>query len=498
MSLKAVFEGDNTYNNVDSNIVTIIDISSNYIEMNVTNRSFTSYDNNPFTKTGTLLIDWGDNTIEVLNGQMNHNYSSSGHTIKVYGDITSLNTNCFRETTSIINIIIPNSVTSIGNYSFYNCTRLTSITLPNNIISLGNDCFKGCTALTSITLPNTIINLGSNCFLQCTDLTRITLPNSVTSIGNNCFAYCTGLTAIELEWDSTNDIISYKSNWIASCSNFSYFIIPEGTTSLYIAKGYPANLLKEKVDFDGISLTSDKNILSKSDNEYTTLTAQLTNAGSPVSVIGETVSFEVRKVSDDSLVETLSANTNASGVATVSYSGKGTGDIYIQAECGNVSDICTIRDVSYYFDETKLINTLTEYIINDRKIYKTPLPIGASDDVVLEFKYSSISNSQISTVLGIDLYDGSVYDHRMGIVGNYSNLNSYYSSASYNKNKNGNSTTFDTNSVYKIVLSNNTATWYQNDVQFASYSIERTSTSNLRYDLFNNNSSHLDYLIIML
>ena len=100
--------------------------------------------------------------------------------------------------------------------------------------------------------------------------------------------------------------------------------------------------------FDGISLTGNKNILSAADSEYVTLEAQLTDSGSAAAVSGETVTFTVYKSSDDSVVTTLTDDTDSSGLATVSYYGQGTGDIYIEAECTFVSETYSVVDADYY------------------------------------------------------------------------------------------------------------------------------------------------------
>lgn len=118
--------------------------------------------------------------------------------------------------------------------------------------------------------------------------------------------------------------------------------------------------------FDGIDLSSDKDILSAYDSESATLTAQLLNGSSPALVAGETVTFEVRKTSDDSLVETLTGTTNASGIATVSYLGKGTGDLYIKvfssdriisSETYTVED-CILANVNVSYTGTSTSDTV--------------------------------------------------------------------------------------------------------------------------------------------
>ncbi|MBR3140445.1 MAG: Ig-like domain-containing protein, partial [Methanobrevibacter sp.] len=92
--------------------------------------------------------------------------------------------------------------------------------------------------------------------------------------------------------------------------------------------------------YTSLTLSSDKNIIMA--GERATITATLEDNGVPVS--GKTVYFEVRKVSDDSLVESLSDVTDSAGVATVSYLGQGAGDIYIEADCMILSETYVIED----------------------------------------------------------------------------------------------------------------------------------------------------------
>ena len=100
--------------------------------------------------------------------------------------------------------------------------------------------------------------------------------------------------------------------------------------------------------FDDITVTSTNDILSYADGDSTVLSAQLTNQGQAVSVSGESVTFEVRKVSDDSLVETLTDTTDSNGEASVEYFGKGTGDLYVNCRCRTLSKTySTIQDYLY-------------------------------------------------------------------------------------------------------------------------------------------------------
>ena len=103
------------------------------------------------------------------------------------------------------------------------------------------------------------------------------------------------------------------------------------------------------VTFDGVTLTSDKNILSYVDNDYATLTAQLTDNGSNASVSGQSVSFMVYDADDDTLLDTLTGTTDNTGVATVVYYAEDAGDIYIKANCqGILSEEIYVEDLYYH------------------------------------------------------------------------------------------------------------------------------------------------------
>ena len=239
--------------------------------LTVTGSSFETYSSTPFTYTGEVFVDWGDDSdlIEYTEGKLSHTFNDelNSHTVKVYGDLTGFGHHCFQNCTGLTSITIPdgvtsfrngcfsfcsgltsitipNSVTNLGASCFYACTGLTSITIPDNITSLESSCFYGCSSLTSITLPDSITSLKSGCFYNCINLTSITIPNSVTNLENNCFYRCIHLTSIILNWTGT-DILTYNSTWISSANSNLKFKIPAGTKQLYIDKGYPSDKLEE-------------------------------------------------------------------------------------------------------------------------------------------------------------------------------------------------------------------------------------------------------------
>lgn len=262
--------------------------------LTVTHSSFETYSSTPFVYTGKVFVDWGDNTglIEYTGGKLSHSFTDgvTNHTVRVYGELTSLEESCFEDCIGLTSISIPSSVTSlkeaclyyctdltsvtlpdsvisIGNYCFGYCDNLTKINIPDSVISLGNSCFRACSSLTSISISNSITILERDCFWDCTGLTSIVIPNSVTSLENSCFGGCTSLTQINipnniinledncfygcssltsicLNW-TANNILIYQPNWITDTSSNLKFRIPFGTTSDYLAKGYPSDKLEE-------------------------------------------------------------------------------------------------------------------------------------------------------------------------------------------------------------------------------------------------------------
>lgn len=167
------------------------------------------------------IVYWGDGEIESPS-QLTHTYTNnSTYTIEIVSAPISSN-NCFK-----------------------GCTGLKDITIPDNITSIGGGCFSQCTGLTKITIPDNITSIGTACFYECSNLTNVVLPNTITSIEMYCFKRCTSLTRVNLNWTTSNTIVTYNSNWIEDANANLKFIIPKETTSLYTSKGYPSSKLQE-------------------------------------------------------------------------------------------------------------------------------------------------------------------------------------------------------------------------------------------------------------
>ena len=175
--------------------------------------------------------------------------------ITIPNSVTSIGGSTFYHCTSLKSITIPNSVTSIGNLAFEGCKSLTSITIPNSVTSIEWSAFEGCNSLTSITIPNSVTSIVSHTFSCCTSLTSITIPNSVTSIGESAFSYCTSLKSITIP----NSVTSIEGYAFYSCKNLKDITIPGNVTSIGDYAFSNCNSLVANVYKNSTGLTYCKN-----------------------------------------------------------------------------------------------------------------------------------------------------------------------------------------------------------------------------------------------
>lgn len=344
----------------------------NYIEIEFSGNTFSTYSSSPFTYTGDIFVDWGDNTgfIEYTGGQLSHTYASNDdYIIKIYGDITSLRSYCFANCNNLTSITLPDSITSLGDACFDGCTDLTSINIPDSVTSLGNFCFRSCTGLTSISIPNSVTSFGMECFQNCSGLTSINIPDNITNLGSYCFEDCVNLIEVVLNWSTSDTIKTYESSWIWHTNANLKFIIPPGTTSLYTNKSYPLSLIEEIVvhviNPESIEFISNKNSISYADNEDCLLTMVVLDENEN-SI--ENVSVELYK--NNVLWDTLSTDSN--GECSKTYSSVGVGDVVFEAICGAVSETITVEDCLYYKEESStnpIVSSCTNNCIVEYEVY---------------------------------------------------------------------------------------------------------------------------------
>ncbi len=101
--------------------------------------------------------------------------------------ITGINTNLFKDNTSITSVTISEGITYIEPCAFQNCTSLKSVVLPNSLATIDNEAFSGCTALESVAFGTGLVEINGNAFFGCSALGDVILPGTVKTIGSSAF-----------------------------------------------------------------------------------------------------------------------------------------------------------------------------------------------------------------------------------------------------------------------------------------------------------------------
>lgn len=158
--------------------------------------------------TKPVVIDWGDGTVELVNGDVSqkvHTYATVGtfeatiSNVKTFA--ASANNSAWRDLTSeniytLKEVALGSSVTSIVDHAFFSCSELTSVTILDCVTNIGLEAFYTCSRLTSVTIPDSVTSIGDYAFSCCSGLTSVTIPDSVTSIGEFAFTGCQSLAKI--------------------------------------------------------------------------------------------------------------------------------------------------------------------------------------------------------------------------------------------------------------------------------------------------------------
>jgi len=244
-----------------------------------------------------------------------------------------------------------------------------------------------------------------------------------------------------------------------------------------------------------ISLISDKDILSYADGgDSCTLTATVLGSDSQP-YEGATVVFKAYK--GETLVETIGSDTtDSSGVASVSYSSKGAGDLSIRAECMNVSGTFSIEDIYYYGDYDKIKSNWTKNTaVSGRDIY-SPTFSDLTDDVEVELKFKNTVPDNFVMGFGAISSPYTMKATFLKIV-NYNSFSAYYATSSQDNQHTDISTTLTTNTVMKLVTENlHTVKWYVDDVLKVTQNTRTSLPLHLRLDDFTSTPLNLDYIKI--
>ena len=117
-------------------------------------------------------------------------------TVKLPGDLKSIEPEAFGNCEGLTSISIPMSVTSIGDLAFYKCVNLASVHFDDvaSYLYIGKGAFYGCSALNEIRLPKTygLHVIQPMTFAECRRLTTFISPNRV-DVDEKAFQNCTSL-----------------------------------------------------------------------------------------------------------------------------------------------------------------------------------------------------------------------------------------------------------------------------------------------------------------
>ncbi|MGN0114576.1 MAG: leucine-rich repeat domain-containing protein [Acutalibacteraceae bacterium] len=111
--------------------------------------------------------------------------------------VSSFNSSCFDEKSSIKEVILPNTVTKIEESAFENCKMLEKVHLSDNIECIPQNCFKGCSRLPKVNLPKQLKKIDKEAFCGC-NIKNLIIPEGVTEISGKAFSHCESLEYVFL------------------------------------------------------------------------------------------------------------------------------------------------------------------------------------------------------------------------------------------------------------------------------------------------------------
>lgn len=104
----------------------------------------------------------------------------------------------FDESSSLVDLVLPENVERIGPGAFQRCPNVRSIRLPRSLKLIERNAFASLPKLEEIEIPEGIAEIPQGCFWNCTSLRRVHLPISLRTINRYAFRECTNLEEIEL------------------------------------------------------------------------------------------------------------------------------------------------------------------------------------------------------------------------------------------------------------------------------------------------------------
>ena len=134
---------------------------------------------------------------------------------ELYKSNTVLETEIFKDFSSLEYLYLPNSIQMIGDGAFANCTKLKEIILPVKLSSIGAEAFINCSNLKQIDLPYSINKIGEGAFQNCTNLEKGIINCDINKISQNLFCRCSNLKEISI----SSSVKEISSSFICYCDS---------------------------------------------------------------------------------------------------------------------------------------------------------------------------------------------------------------------------------------------------------------------------------------
>ena len=122
-------------------------------------------------------------------------FMNSGITsIKIPDSVTTIKSNAFAGTSSLKEVIIPDSVNNL--YDSFSGSGIEEIKISKNLGTIAGMCFRSCSRLKTVDIPYGVLAIGGFAFAGCTSLTKISIPSTVTNIADEAFSKTTDTSTI--------------------------------------------------------------------------------------------------------------------------------------------------------------------------------------------------------------------------------------------------------------------------------------------------------------
>ena len=180
-------------------------------------------------------------------------------TIRVYGNVTTIEDNTFNNFDKIKYIILPNTINTIGISVFSNCKELKSIILPSELNVIPKNMFSNCISLETLRIPSKVNIIEAEAFSNCSSLVKVTLPSELKKISEFAFINCVSLKNINIP----NKVTYIESNAFLNCVSLENITFLNNIK--YIGKSAFVNCPKMKINNLSSNLIYDYNIFN--DNE---------------------------------------------------------------------------------------------------------------------------------------------------------------------------------------------------------------------------------------